>query len=89
VSNFIIVIYCILTSLIFVWNLFVFYKINDERVTLGSLVLSLVSFIPVANLLFTILLLIDSIAKCVFEDEFDKLLELADITLYEKDKADE
>ena len=51
--------------------------------------LSLVSFIPVANLLFTVLLLIDSIAKCVFEDEFDKLLELADITLYEKDKDDE
>jgi hypothetical protein len=88
VSNFTIG-YFIVTSLVFVWNMFVYYKRNGDRVTLGSLVLSLVSFIPVVNFIFTVILLIDSIAECVFEGEFDKLLELADITLYEKDKADE
>jgi hypothetical protein len=89
VSNFMIG-YWIVTSLMFVWNIFIFYKRNDGRVTLGSLLLSLVSFIPILNAVGTILLVLDTIIDtCALDDEFDKILELANITLYEKDKDDE
>ena len=88
-SNFMIG-YCIVTSLLFVWNMFIFYKRNDDRVTLGSLLLSTFgSLLPFGNIVFSVILLLDTISNCVLDDEIASIRELADITLYEKDKADE